>query len=588
MQFSQFRKSAEQGLASTLARMATSKKSTVKAAYDQATRLAGLYPESIAIQAVYAALSRDMGYIYGSQGMQGIVERMLPLLEKETKDRIVGPYLLSVYWEGAGRPDLARKELSERVFLEKSLADRLLKDPGELKTNGNFLVAVIAATRLAMADEDFERAQQYLECWRSITPDSIDVRVAQGNLYAATGKAKEAAKIFQDLQTDEKFSSYRVGYLGYAEFLERDKKYAEALAEVKKWRAKAPSDTAGFQVEVRLLALMEKIDEAVKLSDDFRTEQKSKLDAAVDRAIRLASHGDKFDPNPVKAKEELEKATKNRAQAREDLERNLNLTIIQATAAGLAQAKAYTLAEQWVLEKALPLVPREPLPGPLDPKNPRDPERLAEEARYEARKVARVGLKLLLGDMYLAQSKQTDKAEDRKQLAAKAIANYKDVRTDAQGNVIAANNLAWLEVKEEKNPKAALAILDELRRETNNPDKPLIGGERLPLEFLDTLGVALLADDRFQEALTLFEEATQRYGQEPRVLMHLGQAQAHMKKREDKDRAFVTAGNARDLAKDRLRTVADPQRKEALEQVVKDADALQNQLRGVKVGAGGQ
>jgi hypothetical protein len=588
MQFSQFRTSAEQGLAATLARMATSKKSTVKAAFDQATRLASLYRESLAIQSACASLARDMGYIYGPQGMQGIVERMVPLIETQTKDRIAGPYLLSVFWETAGRPDLARKELSERVFLEKSLGNQLLKDPGELKTNVNFLAALVAATRLAAADEDFDKAQQYLDCWRAIAPDSIDVRVTQGNLYAATGKAKEAEKLFHDLQTDEKYSNYRAGYLGYASFLERDKKYSEALAEVKKWRAKAPGDTAGFQAEVRLLALMGKIDEAVKLAEDYRTEQKQKLDAAVERAIRLASREDKLDSDPDKAKRELEKITKNRAKAREDLERALDLTITQSTAAGLAQAKAYDLAEKWIVEKGLPLVPREPMPKAFDPAKPRDPDRLAEEARFEARKSNRLALKLMLGDMYLTQSKQAEKPEERKQLTAKALAIYKEVRAEAPANVIAANNLAWLEVKEEKNPKAALVILDEMRKETNNPELQ-IGGERMPLEFLDTLGVALEADERYQDALTLFNQAVQRYGQEPRVLMHQGQAQSRMPNKVDRDQAFVTAGNARDLARDRLKIVADPARKESLEKVVKDADELQNRLRGGgKVGAGGQ
>ncbi len=590
MQFGQFRKSAESGLAVALSRMAASKKSTVKAAYDQAARLAALYRESTGIQAAYASLSRDMGYIYGPSGMQGIVERMLPLLEAETKDRIAGPLVLSVFWEGAGRPDLARKELSERVFLEKSLGSQLLKDPGDLKTNLNFLAALISATHLALTDEDFDKAQQYLDCWRLIAPESLDVRITQATLYASSGKTEEATKIFHELQDPKgKYSDYRAGYLGYASFLERDQKFPEALTEVKKWRAKAPGDLAGFQVEVRLLARMGKIDDALKLAEDFRNEQKVKLDAAVDRAIRQTSREDKVDADPVKAKQELEKVTKNRVKAREDLERAVNLSIIQATAAAFEQAKEFALAEQWILDKGLPLVPREPVPPPVDPANPRDPERLNEEARFEARKSARVAMKLMLGDMYLTQSKQTEQTAERQQLTAKAINIYNQVRAEFPGSLLAANNLAWLLATEEKNPKAALGILEEIRRETNNPEHPPIGGERLPLEFLDTVGVALRADERTQESLKLFTDAVQRYGQEPRVLLHLALAQSKLSKVTDREQAFVTAGNARDLAKDRLRVVSDPQRRDALDKVVKDADALQNRLRsGGKAGAGGQ
>src|SRR5262249_13987968 len=151
--------------------------------------------------------------------------------------------------------------------------------------------------------------------------------------------------------------------------------------------------------------------------------------------------------------------------------------------------------------------------------------------------------------MYLIENKQTEQAAERKQLTTKAINIYKDVRAEFPASLVAANNLAWLLATEEKNPKAALVILEEVRRETNNPDHPIIGGERLPLEFLDTLGVALRADDRNQESLKLFTEAVQRYGQEPRVLLHLAEAQSKLSKVKERDQAIATSENAKEIAK---------------------------------------
>src|SRR5262249_35639592 len=102
-----------------------------------------------------------------------------------------------------------------------------------------------------------------------------------------------------------------------------------------------------------------------------------------------------------------------------------------------------------------------------------------------------------------------------------------------------------------------------------------VSPERLPVEFLDTLGVVYRINGQNQESLNTFKEAMQRYAQDPRVVMHLAQSQKALGLKVD---AFTSFKKAIDLADERSKATPDPDRKAALAQLIDEARTEQQKL----------
>src|SRR5262249_40019367 len=122
-------------------------------------------------------------------------------------------------------------------------------------------------------------------------------------------------------------------------------------------------------------------------------------------------------------------------------------------------------------------------------------------------------------------------------------------------------------VKEKKEPARAVGLIEEVRkgRFSHQPISP----ERLPLEFLDTIGVVYRANGMNQESLDLFKQATQkRYAKEPRIIMYLGLAQAGLGLRTDASATLRTVIN---LADERGKATPDPERKDTLAKLAVEA-----------------
>ncbi len=157
---------------------------------------------------------------------------------------------------------------------------------------------------------------------------------------------------------------------------------------------------------------------------------------------------------------------------------------------------------------------------------------------------------LLLGDIAIA-NKEWDKA----------MAIYRELLNQNRRHFIAGNNVAWILAEQKNDPVSALAVVEEIRK--GSGDK-LIGPERMPADFLDTIGVVyvkLNRSDRFAEMRTLFEAATKRYPSDPRMFLFLGQAQAALGERskalESLDTATRLAGAKNGLPDDQNKGVID-------------------------------
>ena len=155
---------------------------------------------------------------------------------------------------------------------------------------------------------------------------------------------------------------------------------------------------------------------------------------------------------------------------------------------------------------------------------------------------------LLLGDIAIT-TKQWDKA----------LGIYRELLNQNKRHFVAGNNLAWILAEQKNDPLGALAVVEEIRLGVGN--KP-IDPERLPADFLDTIGVVYMKlnrSDRFQEMRSIFDAATKRYPGDPRMYLFLGQAQAALGERskalESLDAATRLAGTKNGLPAEQNKVV---------------------------------
>src|SRR5262249_57001158 len=126
-------------------------------------------------------------------------------------------------------------------------------------------------------------------------------------------------------------------------------------------------------------------------------------------------------------------------------------------------------------------------------------------------------------------------------------------------------------------PEAACAVGQQAR--TGGWSQKLVRGDRLPLKFLDTLGVVYRKSGHADEAVAVFREAVQqRYKNEPLAYLHLGRSYAQLKETRDADAAFEAALR---LAAQRAGQTADPERKKKFDDLAEDARAEQRKLQKV-------
>jgi tetratricopeptide (TPR) repeat protein len=135
--------------------------------------------------------------------------------------------------------------------------------------------------------------------------------------------------------------------------------------------------------------------------------------------------------------------------------------------------------------------------------------------------------------------------------------------------------MARLLCQERGEAAAALAVVQQVRQ--GRYSRKPVSGDRLPLDFLDTLGLVYREARHYKEAVELFMEASRRYGDEPRIYLQLGRSYAGLKQYRA---ALDHLNHAVRLATDKADGSRDPRRKAQLLAVAEEAGKERQKLVG--------
>jgi TolA-binding protein len=524
LEYQQFRGASQIALYNCVAALITDKQGGVDMAAKEISRLVAAHPDNPTLLLAYSALARLMDNLHGKDGMAGALARMQELLVAEGRSPAVGAYLAAIQWNAAGRPDLARAELQKGIQASPS----------------PHFPSLLMLTQLALAEEDWVAAEKLIDSLSQVQPDSANLKLWRGAVQVALGETDKARKTYEEFVAS--FPALSNGYLALAGLAERNKDYRTALDWVKKWRDKSPDDLSGFRAHVRILARDGQVKEAEKLAEDFLKEQRQKVQEQLARAEQA---------QPARDDKEKEQRAKDRGIALA----NAEWTVLMNAIGAFQEAEVFDRAEAWITQRALPHI-----------------DKLARDVQ----KANRDTVQLILGTLYLEQGRKATDKTKKSQLLAQAIKTYEAVWAESPGNVVAGNNLAWLVNEQEGDPTTALATIDKVRLGPYSR-KP-ISGDRLPVEVLDTLGVIYRAAGKNEDALKLFQEAVQRYRQEPRILLHLGRSQTALRQVQE---AYKSLSAAIEAAESRARETKDPERKAKFLELAREAREEQKKLGNV-------
>ncbi len=530
MEYTQFRSRAESSLMACILGIQNGppgkpEKANPEAALKEARRLRQAHPRVVGVQLAFAVTARVMDEVYGDDGMEGALNDMMRLLVEEKTSPETGPYVAAQQWIAAGRTDVARDLL---------------------RGNRKHAPSLALATQLAVADEDWAEVAADLKLVGTVVPDAIDLPLWRGALHEAKGERKEAEEIYTKFIDEH--PKLNTGYLAMARLHERAKEYKEALGWVKKWRDKMPEEVNGINALVRVLAEDGQAAEASKEAEAF-------IKSEVARAKAAREEWEAKNPITEKDKDKAKAEADERAKVREAVPESVGLTLALGFVGVFEQARAYAEADKWLSEKCMPVL-----------------DKLPEDAK----KKNHIALTMLRASIAMSRGRQLPpKDPARAALMDRAMKAYDEVYQQVPGDLVSGNNLAYLLVKEKGEPTRAVALVDEVRK--GKYSRKPISPERLPLEFLDTIGIVYHAAGMNQESLELFKQATDKhYTKEPRLIMYTGLAQEGLQRRAD---AIATFNLVVNLAETQAKTTADPDRKELLTKLSEDAKAEQRKMK---------
>jgi predicted Zn-dependent protease len=502
-------------------------KANPEAALKEARELRKHHPRDPGVLLAFAIAARVMDEVYGEDGTEGALGDLMRVLAEEKTYAANGPYVAAQQWVAAGRPDLARQLL---------------------KGNRKHLPSLVLATRLAVADEDWAEVTEDLKAVAAMAPDAVDLPLWQAMLHEAKGETREAREMYEKFVADHPKTS--AGYLALARMHERAKEYKDALAWVKKCREKMPDDINAFNALVRVLAEDGQAAEASKEAEAYIKDQVAKAKAA-------REEWEAKNPITEKDKDKAKAEADNRAKERQTFLDDLELTLTLQLVGVFQEAKAFAEAEKW-LDRAGPMLAKLP---------------------EEAQRRNRTSLKMVRASILMSRGRLLpEKDPEHARLMDQALKEYDEVYKEQPGDLVSGNNLAWLLVKEKNESSRAVALVDEVRK--GKYSRKPITPERLPVEFLDTLGTVYHAGGLNQESLELFKQAVDsRYVKEPRVIYYLGMAQEGLQRKTE---AHATFDKVINLADAQAKATPDPARKEKLEKLIADAKKEQKNIGIIK------
>lgn len=424
-------------------------------------------------------------------------------------DRISGPLAKARFWMWAGRPDIARNEVKRALALEPRNEKALL------------LGARLAAESADPADINL--GLEYVKWLKEKENPPAEALLLEGHLLQRDGKLTEAIKAYEAFV--DRTPTLSTGYPPLVAALVKASLYERALEWIQRWKTRIPGDPNIGHWLVQVLGLSGRANEAKQAASEFLAEQEKLWKERV-AALKPAS------ATPA---EEFEKQKKQLMDSQMD-------AVKLALSGGFFQAKMWDDAEALVRD----VLTRQP---------------------------DSVEAKLRLADIYLTKAQDHKDHPDRKAWLQQAKQSYEAVYADHKGHLIAGNNLAWLAVREDKDPETALKYLREVR--TGRHSKQAIAPERLPAELLDTFGevyAALNKPEYFTEMRDMFEAARARYPNDPRMYLHLGNAYAGL---QDFAKARSMYAAAISLASQPARSSLKPEERDA---VIQQAKEKQNAL----------
>jgi Tfp pilus assembly protein PilF len=484
-----------------------------KAANDLVTPLLAAHPRDPVLLLIYAQTAALLDRIGGADGMEKTLAALDEVLRQQAGDPALGRYWKAVCWLSAGRADLAREEVGRALQIQ----------PGHVPS-------LLLAGKMAQAAEDWDACLAHAEVLARLQPDLPDPLLWRVTCFERLGRIDEARQAGEEVVRQH--PKLAAGYMSVVRVLEKSGNLVEARQWVQRCRQRCPEDATALRTQVKLLALADQLEQAAAAGESALSAQLQRLRDEQAEALRSRP------PGSDKEREKRQAAEREALTGRE-------LTLLVHVAGGFADAGAYPLAVRW-LERAVKRVDR-PAEGPgLD---------------------AQVKLQLMLGDVYLMQGREERNPVRRAEVINKAIDAYATAHQLAPGDLVPTNNLAWLLCQERKDVDGAFAVVQQGR--LGRYSQKVLGGDRLPLDFLDTFGVVACASGHYQEAVKVLEAAAGPYAREPGVFLHLARAYIGLK---DFDRAAENVNKAMRLARERAEAARDTASQTRWRKLVVEAD----------------
>jgi tetratricopeptide (TPR) repeat protein len=373
--------------------------------------------------------------------------------------------------------------------------------------------ALLLAELYLLRPADPARAREYLDAAARENPDHPRLPGLDALVKEVSGDMKAAVAVYEKMAADAPDNAAAQAALIAA--LERAGRRDDALRRAQELFAKYPDDSRLAVQVVRLLAASGKKPEAAKVADALMAKQ---VAFARDQVEAAKKRADKDNPPPTPAQEA-------------DLIDGIRAGTLMQLAAAFNQAGATDEAAA----------------------------RADEALKIRPNNAAAL---LLRGEVAIARQEWDA-----------ALAAYREILKQNPRDFVAGNNVAWILAEKKNDPAAALAIVEDIRkgRHATQPIAP----ERLPPEFLDTLGVVytkLNRSDKFPEMRSVFEAAARRYPSDPRMLLYLAKAFAETGERS---RALDTLAAAAKKAGEK-NGLSDEQNKTVMEAV----ETLRKRLTG--------
>lgn len=518
LEYTSYRGLAQRGLLAGL--LALAGQESPREANTLAATLLRTHTDEPVLLLAYAETALQLDNIHGESGMEGALKALEAALRERGKNPADGAYLLARGWHGAGRPDLARREL-ERA----------------LRADPKHVPSLSLAVQLSLTSADWEGLLAAAQALQACDPRAAQPRTWQAVALTNRGQLAAARRIYEELTRD--LPDHPAGYLGLAEVEEKSGNVVAALDVLGRYRHRKPEEVNGLVAQIRILARSGRRLEAERTADAGVSNILKGLQETLQAEARTWSSD--------RSNEDVEKQVAARKNARA----NQEVALILAVAGAYQAAEALDLAETWT-RRALALAAK------LS-----DADRPAALSRAE----------LFLADLAVQRSEKATSPEARKAAVDQAIDLYAAVWQRQPGHPVAGNNLAWLLNQERKEPEKALAIMQQVR--TGRYSKKLVSGDRLPLDLLDTFGAIYHSAKQYEEGIALFKEAVKRYADEPRVFLHLGRLYGGLQQRR---LALDYLNKATRLATEKAERTTDPQRKAVLLALAAEAQADGKQL----------